>query len=247
MNVVCWSGGKDSTATIILAKQLGIPIDYILFCEVMFDEETSCELPQHMEFVKNVAIPKFKEWGYETRILHHDKTYMDYFNHVRTRGKYIGKRVGFPMADRCNARICKIAPVERFLQSYKLEEITQLVGICADEPVRLERLSKGKRSLLAEQGITESKAREICKEYGLLSPYYAYSKRGGCFCCPNAGKKQLAFVRTHHRQLWDKLLLLEKEDNLIGHIFNTKTGVSITSLEEEFSWQDRQLSIFEFL
>lgn len=248
VNIVCWSGGKDSTATIIVAKKLGIPIDYILFSEVMFDETISCELPEHMEFVKTAAIPKFKEWGYETKILHHNKTYMDYFNHVRKKGKYKGKKVGFPMADKCNARVCKIAPIEKFLKSLKKEnEITQFVGICADEPIRLQRLSDDKRSLLAEQGITESMARDICMQYGLLSPYYTYSKRGGCFCCPNAGKKQLAFIRTHHKALWNKLLLLEQEDNLIGNIFNTKTGVSIKTLEEEFLWDDRQLSLFDFL
>lgn len=34
---ISWSGGKDSTATIILCHELGIPVDEIIFCEVMFD------------------------------------------------------------------------------------------------------------------------------------------------------------------------------------------------------------------
>lgn len=96
-HIISWSGGKDSTATIILAKELGLSIDYILFSEVMFDEKISCELPEHMEFVKDIAIPKFKKWGFRTEILHHDKTYMDYFMQVRKRGKNVGKKVGFPM------------------------------------------------------------------------------------------------------------------------------------------------------
>lgn len=81
MNFVSWSGGKDSTATIILCHENNIPIERILFSEVMFDKTqgVSGELPEHIDFVKNVAIPKFAEWGYETEILHDDRSYLDCF------------------------------------------------------------------------------------------------------------------------------------------------------------------------
>lgn len=243
--IVSWSGGKDSTATIILAKEHGIPIDYILFSEVMFDNKTSCELPEHMSFVKEVAIPRFEEWGYKTEILHHNKTYMDYFNQVRKSGKNIGKRVGFPMADRCNARNCKVAPINKFLREHK--SCVQYVGICADEPLRLASLHKdaSKVSLLEKYGYSGQQAREKCKEYGLLSPYYQYSKRGGCWCCPNASDEQLSYIRAHHPELWNKLLSLEKEENLVGNIFNTKTGTSIYDIEERLFWKERQLSLLD--
>ena len=47
---VSWSGGKDSTATIILAHLHNIPIDGIIFSEVMFDKSRgiSGELPEHI-------------------------------------------------------------------------------------------------------------------------------------------------------------------------------------------------------
>lgn len=39
MNTLCfWSGGKDSTASIILAHIHHLPITEIVFCEVMFDK-----------------------------------------------------------------------------------------------------------------------------------------------------------------------------------------------------------------
>ena len=47
------SGGKDSIATIILAHENKEPLDEIVFAEVMFDEETSGELPEHIDFIKN--------------------------------------------------------------------------------------------------------------------------------------------------------------------------------------------------
>ncbi len=40
MNTLCfWSGGKDSTASIILAHIHHLPITEIVFCEVMFDKK----------------------------------------------------------------------------------------------------------------------------------------------------------------------------------------------------------------
>ena len=41
--IASFSGGKDSTATVILAHEHGEPLDIIIFSEVMFDENTSGE------------------------------------------------------------------------------------------------------------------------------------------------------------------------------------------------------------
>lgn len=136
---ILWSGGKDSTATAILAKEHGIKIDAILFSEVLFDKNISGELPEHIAFVKNKAIPTFEKWGFKTEILHHDKTYLDYLNQVRSRGKNVGKKVGFPMADKCNVRNCKVKPIEKYIKQLN-EEVVQYVGIAADEPTRLSRM-----------------------------------------------------------------------------------------------------------
>ena len=50
---VSWSGGKDSTASIILAHLHGDPVDSIVFAEVMFDivNGISGENPQHIDFI----------------------------------------------------------------------------------------------------------------------------------------------------------------------------------------------------
>lgn len=82
MNTLCfWSGGKDSTASIILAHIHHLPITEIVFCEVMFDKSRniSGEIPEHIDFIRNIAIPIFEEWGYKIKILHADCDYMDLF------------------------------------------------------------------------------------------------------------------------------------------------------------------------
>ena len=85
--IASWSGGKDSTASIVLAHEHNEPLDLIIFSEVMFDKTTSGELPEHIDFIKNKAIPMFGSWGYETKILRSNKTYMDCFHHRTIRGK----------------------------------------------------------------------------------------------------------------------------------------------------------------
>lgn len=185
MNIISFSGGKDSAATVILCHIHNIKVDEIIFSEVMFDDETSGELPEHINFVKNTAIPLFEKWGYKTKILHSDFTYMDCFNHVITKSKTPdrnGKRSGFPMGGKCAInKNCKIRPIKQYLKEAEKEgDLCQLIGIAIDEPERAARLDgKKKRSVLVEFGYTEKMAYELAEEYGLLSPIYSFAPRGG--------------------------------------------------------------------
>ena len=45
------SGGKDSVATLLLAAQHNEPLDEAVFSEVMFDKNTSGEVPEHRDFM----------------------------------------------------------------------------------------------------------------------------------------------------------------------------------------------------
>ena len=252
--IASWSGGKDSTATIILAHEHNIRIDNIIFCEVMFDEKTTGELPEKIDFVKNRAKPLFEEWGYKVDILHYKKTYMDTFFQIRTeRSKWSGKRIGFPMAGKCYMNEAKRKPIKKFYREIG-EEYTDYVGIALDEPDRLEKMkqrniAKGLNqvSLLEVYGYTEEMAMEKCKEYDLVSPIYKFSKRDGCWFCPNAAKNELRHLRKYHPDLWNRLLELEKEENLAGEIWNTRRKVSMEDNERMFKEEEAQLTIFDFI
>ena len=80
--IASFSGGKDSAATIILAHENNEPLDEIIFSEVMYSKDISGETPEHIDFVKNVAFPLFESWGYKTKILRAEKSYLDVFYHV---------------------------------------------------------------------------------------------------------------------------------------------------------------------
>lgn len=249
--IASFSGGKDSVATIILAKEHGEPLDEIVFSEVMYDENISGELPEHIDFIENTAFPLFESWGYRTKIVHSNKTYIDCFNHVIKRSKHeerIGKKAGFPMAGKCVInRDCKVKPIQEYMKMYDPVEVIQYIGIAIDEPHRLDRLGQGKVSLLAKYGYTERMAKEKAEKYGLLSPCYNYSRRGGCWFCPNCGEKELRNLRNNHGKLWNKLLKLEEEKDIIGNMWNTRKKIKIRDMEEKFCFEDAQLNIDEFL
>ena len=175
--IASWSGGKDSTSSIILAHEHNEPLDLIIFSEVMFDENISGELPEHIEFIRNKAIPVFENWGYETKILRSDRNYMDCFHHRTVRGKNIGMKKGFVMSGHCDVqRDCKLKAIKRFWKSID-GDFNQYIGIAIDEPARMERIVKAgnQASLLEKYGYTERMAFELCEKYGLLSPIYKFT------------------------------------------------------------------------
>ena len=241
------SFGKDSLATVILAHLHEEPLDEVIYVEVMFDRDISGEIPEHRDFIYNVAIPKVESWGYPVTILKAKRTYLDKFYQVREKGNRAGMRHGFPMQGKCEInRDCKVRVIQKYLKSQP-GDLMQYIGIAKDEPKRLARLERNKISLLAKYGYTEKMAEELCREHGLLSPIYEFTKRGGCFFCMNARDCELKHLRDNHSELWNKLLSLEDEENLAGPIWNTLTQTSLHDKEEQFYWEDRQISIFDFM
>ena len=114
--VASCSGGKDSVATLLLAAQHNEPLDEAVFSEVMFDQDTSGEVPEHRDFIYDRLKPFCeKELGIKFTILHADKTYDDVFHHVITRGPHKGEVRGFAWAGMCAVnRDCKIPPVRKY-------------------------------------------------------------------------------------------------------------------------------------
>lgn len=134
------------------------------------------------------------------------------------------------------------------------EEVTQYVGIAADEPKRLARLRSGnikscKVSLLSKYGYTEAMARELCERHGLLSPIYKTGTRGGCWFCPNARISSFCHLRREHPDLWEELEALSHTPNLCSYGF--RYGNTLQEVEREMDLHDarqeaesRQLTLF---
>ena len=209
------SGGKDSVATLLLAAQHNEPLDEAVFSEVMFDKDTSGEVPEHRDFIYDRLKPFCeKELGIKFTILHADKTYDDVFHHVITRGPHKGEVRGFAWAGMCAVnRDCKIPPVRKYNAALSPDTVSY-VGIAEDELKRLARLDGVKKvSLLAKYGMAEADAYKLCQEHGLLSPIYAHCRRNGCWFCPNASDSELLHMVTNYPEIdvYKRQLLKEEQ------------------------------------
>lgn len=240
------SGGKDSVATLILAKENGEPLHEVVYCEVMFDADTSGEVPEHREFIYNKLKPYVENIiGVPFIVLRSKKTYLDVFRATISRGKRKGKIRGFAIPTMCAVnRDCKIPPIKKYWKDAGCD-VVQYVGIAADEPQRLARLKGNMVSLLNKYGITEHEAMNICEKYGLRSPIYDYSTRNGCWFCPNASESELQHMVRNHPVLFDRLVNLEIATENIYRTCLTRTETP--SQIKARILASEQLNIFDYL
>lgn len=224
--VVAWSGGRDSTATIILMHENKIPIKKIVYVRMMYDDELPATLPIMTEFVEK-AKARFEAWGYDVEIVNSIKT-----------AKQLAEAIYFKSKD--NSRNGKYYGISAFARGHcKFQGIKgktcnalvgadefQMIGICADEAERIKRLNGNKDSILVALGFTQQMAFDLCNRYCLLSPLYAMKiNRDGCWFCPNAGKKERAIIKQEYPHLYSKII------GLIG-----MCDYDITNLMPRNSW-----------
>ncbi len=200
------SFGKDSLAMLIKIKELGLPLDEVIYCDIRFDDTSlSGETPEMAKFIPKAEKILKEKFNIEVKRITSKWTFKDHFYRVKQRGNRIGDNYGFPyvVGSWCNSRL-KIEPIRDYLKSIK-EPVIQYVGIAYDEPVRYERLNhKTHIAPLYDLKITESEAMELCRKYDLLSPIYETSFRGGCWFCCKQSLKQLKWLYEKHPELWKK-------------------------------------------
>lgn len=225
--IVSCSFGKDSLATVLLAKAHGEPLDEAVYCEVMFDKDVSGEVPEHRDFIYETAIPALERMGIRVIVLRSKKTYVELFTGRITRGPKKGMVRSFPLCGKCAVqRDCKVRPIERYQKTLPSETV-QYVGIAQDEQDRLLRLKGGMQiSLLEKYNFTEQDARQLCEDAGLLSPVYAFTDRGGCWFCPNAKRAEMRHLYDHHPDLWARMLELQAIPDKATEKFNRKQKFS---------------------
>lgn len=84
MHIASCSFGKDSIATILLALENNEPLDRVVFAEVMFDHSKgiSGEIPEHIDWIYNTAIPKLEGMGVNVDVVRSDKDYVSFFTNA---------------------------------------------------------------------------------------------------------------------------------------------------------------------
>ena len=242
--VASCSFGKDSLATILLALMHSEPLDEVVYCEVMFDDAISGEVPEHRDFIYGRAIPFLERNGIKVVVLRSEMTYIRSFYRVLQKGQSAGKLNSWPLCGKCCIqRDCKLPPIRAYMRSLG-SGVVQYIGIAYDEQERLTRLEAEKTiSLLEKYQKTERDAADICKRAGLYSPAYAFSDRNGCFFCPNAKERELRHLYECYPDLWARLLECQGAPNKSTELFNRKERFD--EIDQRFRNEDAQMSLFD--
>jgi len=208
MEIVAFSGGKDSTAMLFRMIELKMPIDRVVFAN------TTLEFSEMYSFIKKVNQRLKEQIGIEITEVRPKKRWEDMFWGKVTRGKRKGLTRGWPLAafhGWC-CRDFKVLPQRDFAPN---KGNTVYLGIAADEG-RTQK-ETGFRYPLKEWGWTEKDCLEYTKKIDLYNPLYDDFRRTGCWLCPKQPIRSLRVLYTKYPNLWKYLSDLETKSGMPFH------------------------------
>lgn len=244
LSVVNLSGGKDSTALLILMIEKGLPID------VVINADPWMEFPEMYEHLEKVDEYLYRERGLHITTLRHPKGFeWLMFKEPKKRPSTIKRRIelgvslygnGWPgiKVRWCTGQL-KIKLIDAEIKRLKMEKkVLHFIGIAADEGQRC----KEKQYPLVEWGITEAKALQICYDRGFdFGGLYEKYHRASCWCCPMQRISELRNLRKYHPHLWKRLMEMDQRaieqfgSNSFGQF---KQRWSVEGLETRFSEEE---------
>lgn len=252
-NVVSLSGGKDSTAMLIMMLERDDPIADIVF----FD--TGWEFPQmyeHLECLERYIGRKITRLRPRLPVsVVTDKTPLDWmFSEypVVKRGTrqphMIGRGWPAPMRRWCTGRKEESLRAHLLALTHRQDfslPLQQCVGFAADEMHRLDGPTKKdgtyyvQRYPLMEWGITEADALAFCQGYGFdWFGLYNHFSRVSCFCCPLQSLDDLRTLRCFYPELWQRMLHMDAwlQGNDKGRRYNH--APSVAALDVRFAAEE---------
>jgi 3'-phosphoadenosine 5'-phosphosulfate sulfotransferase (PAPS reductase)/FAD synthetase len=198
-HIVSLSGGKDSTAMLLMMLEKGMSIDYVIFVD------TTKEFPEIYEH-----LDKLEKYIAPLKITRLKFDYDYYFaEHQIKRGKNAGKKgYSFPTM---RFRWCtwfKKNLMAKFIRELN-DDYTIYVGIAYDETKRAKPRPHYKHPLV-EWKITEKQALEYCYSKGFdFGGIYNKMSRTSCYCCPLVSIDKLRAIYTYYPELWNKIKEME--------------------------------------
>jgi len=222
MNIVSFSGGKDSTAMLLRMIELDYKIDKIVFADTGF------EFPELYDYIKRIE----EHIGRKIITLKPEKNLFNkWFYGKSTRGKHKGKVRGYPlMAFPCWwTRESKLKP----LQKIQKEANNVYIGIAYDEKERMSKTDGKLKYPLFEWKWTEQDCINYLNKKGLFNPLYVNFNRLGCYLCPKQSESSLYVLWKNYPELWNKMKWWDKENKEKGNGYWIK-GVPLVDFEESF-------------
>ncbi len=168
--IVNLSGGKDSTAMLLMLLEKACPIDYIIFAD------TGKDFPQMRTHIERLGeyIKEHYPAAPEIITLKADVSF-DYlmFEHIKTKGKRQGK-AGYGWATmwcRWCTTTLKQQVINKFCRTLS-EPCINYIGIAADEPKRLAKKTKGNTFPLPIGILRKPPLSRIATNAGLIGAGY---------------------------------------------------------------------------
>lgn len=231
--IVSFSGGKDSTAMLLLLIEKDYPIDEIIMCDTGVE---FAEMYEHIGKVKDmIELP--------ITILKSERSFEYYmFDHVKTKGKNKGsKGYSFPdFRNRWCTQLLKKTVINNYLkEKYPRDkyEVWEYHGIALDETKRAGK-NKEKNCLypLTMWEMTEKDCLQYCYNQGLdWGGLYEKLGRVSCWCCPLKNLKELKVMYKEFPEYWERLK--EWEERTYRKF---RGDYSIKELEEKFKKEEEE-------
>lgn len=252
-HAVSLSGGKDSTAMLLLMIEREMPIDIVLTAD------TGMEFPEMYQHLDRLDEFLFHERGIHLTTLRHPQGFewlMFYEPKQKQTSIEQRQKLGISLQGNgwpgARVRWCT-GQLKTHLMSKEVNRLKgefhaiHYIGIAADEPKRIRE----EHYPLVDWGITEKDALQICYDRGYdWGGLYEIYHRCSCWCCPLQKIGELRKLRHHHPELWMRLRELDKRaleqfgNSALGQF---KKGWTIEQLEQRFAAEDLQISVFDLL
>lgn len=222
MNIVSFSGGKDSTAMLLMMLEKGIQVDRVICVDTT--KEFS-QMYEHIQKVQDMIEPL------KIEIVKIDFDYW-FGEHIKTKGKRKGEKgYGFPDFRNRWCTGLKREAVKK-LQKTIPEESIQFHGIAFDEKERTSN-NKGRniKYPLVEWKITEKQALNYCYSRGLdWGGLYEKLTRVSCWCCPLSRIGELRVLYSDFPELWKELEIMDEKS-----FRKFRSDYSVKDLSEKFA------------
>ena len=197
--IVSLSGGKDSTAMLLMMLEKGEQIDDIVF----FD--WGMEFPQmyeHLEKLEGYIGQKI------TRLYPKHSFEFYLLDWLKVKGTRKGEHgYGWPHFRRRWCTRVKYDAVKAYIA-----KATNCLGLSYEERHTRATYKNGFRYPLLEWGVAEKVARDYCYSKGFdWSGLYQIFSRVSCWHCPFQSRKELTALRDNFPDLWQRLLEMDSK------------------------------------
>jgi len=218
-NVISLSGGKDSTAMLLMMLEKKIKVDHIVF----FD--TGWEFPEMIKHINQLE----KYLGKEIIRLKPKRSFSELF-----------KQKGFPSFKIRWCTTQKRDTINKFCNKYK--PYMQFIGYSFDERKRIKKTINYCYPLV-DWKITENDALNYCYKKGFKwTGLYMKYKRVSCWNCPLQSLNDLKVLWRDFPEHWKKLLEMQKQSK-----WQFRMDYTLAELDEKFRFEENyyQLDLTE--